>query len=94
MDAEVEDVKSGLGIWEANNVAIHRYNISGAFYGKVLFIRAEENEQDTTVGWENYLAGELTVRSVPAQHFTIYKSPNAENVAKIIMEQVASIRYV
>jgi hypothetical protein len=34
------------------------------------------------------------VRSVPAQHFTIYKSPNAENVAKIIMEQVASIRYV
>ncbi|MDR4928358.1 amino acid adenylation domain-containing protein [Peribacillus simplex] len=94
MDAEVEDVKSGLGIWEANNIAIHRYNISGSFYGKVLFIRAEENEHDTTVGWENYLAGDLTVRSVPAQHFTIYKSPNAENVAEIIMEQVASIRYV
>jgi hypothetical protein len=87
-DAGLEDVQKGLQIWLANNRAVYRYEMEGPYYGKALFIRADQNEQDSTAGWDSYLLGDWQKVSVPAHHFTIYKSPNAKECGRKIMQVI------
>ncbi|MET1170603.1 amino acid adenylation domain-containing protein [Paenibacillus amylolyticus] len=87
-DATLDDVKKGLQIWLANNMAVHRYEIAAPYYGESLFIRASQNENDTTTGWDSYLLGEWHKESVPAHHFTIYKSPYAEKCGRKIIQVI------
>lgn len=94
VDAGLDDVKKGLQIWQANNKAVHRYEMMVPYYGKTLFIRAAQNEEDTSVGWDSYLLGEVQKEAVLAHHFTIYKSPNAEECGRKIMQQIIGLEEV
>ncbi|MDQ0215109.1 amino acid adenylation domain-containing protein [Oikeobacillus pervagus] len=89
-DADIKDVEKGLGIWIANNRAITSHKISNIYSGKVLFVRAEHSDQDSTIGWEQYLKGEWSIFNVPAHHFTIYAQPSASIIADKIKQEVFS----
>ncbi|WP_198168834.1 amino acid adenylation domain-containing protein [Bordetella flabilis] len=86
-DASMQDLEQGLAMWIANNLAASTHQPHGKFNGPTLFIRCTGNTRDSLDGWPSLL-GDLHVRDVPADHFTVYRPPVATHVAALIEQAV------
>jgi amino acid adenylation domain-containing protein len=87
-DASMQDLEQGLAMWIANNFAASTHQPRGGFDGPALFIRCTGNMRDSLEGWPALL-GDLHVRDVPADHFTVYRPPIATHVAALIEQAVS-----
>ncbi|SFS96104.1 non-ribosomal peptide synthetase [Marininema halotolerans] len=88
-DATVDRLKEDVAMWQANNQAIRCYVMESKYRGRTLFLKARENQSDSTKGWTDRLVGSLTIKEVPGHHFSIYKGENAREVGRQIIEAMA-----
>jgi amino acid adenylation domain-containing protein len=87
VDASMQDLEQGLSMWIANNHAASTHQPCSVFNGPALFVRCTGNTRDSLDGWSGLL-GDLHVRDVPADHFTVYRPPIAAHVATLIEQAV------
>jgi len=103
LDVEVARLARLLRVFAANLHAISRY-IPRLYGGRVLLFRATEptpaiavDAGDSTLGWSSLVVGELEVRSVPGDHYSMLRPPHVHVLAeelKRCFEQARGSRHV
>ncbi|HWA97060.1 MAG TPA: amino acid adenylation domain-containing protein [Pirellulales bacterium] len=79
----------GLQVVVSAHLKAERAYRPRAYHGAVVVYRTHEQRNGLRPdpedrGWQHYVAGQVTVRRVPGNHFTILKNPNATPLAQVI----------
>jgi amino acid adenylation domain-containing protein len=79
-----------LDVFTRNFSALNNYIVS-ANDQQVVFFRASETPKHLVEPWTTLASGGIQFYSIPGDHFTILKQPNARKIADLLQEHISSL---
>ncbi|WP_377863492.1 amino acid adenylation domain-containing protein [Bacillus sp. R86525] len=92
---KVEHLKYMLDVYSANLNALNGYVPTKRYPGEIVVLRAENGDnQDKTLGWKDWSQQEVSVKTIPGDHYTIFNKPGINILADEIRKSLGDSKII
>ncbi|MGZ6550712.1 MAG: thioesterase domain-containing protein, partial [Tumebacillaceae bacterium] len=94
LESGFEAFRRTIDVMHANKKAFHTYEPT-PYAGNLTMLKAIERPEEEafvpTNGWDQFIGGEIEVRLVPGNHFTMVKHPYVQDVGEQLKDCLATV---